>query len=68
MSVTFSTAELAERYGVNISKVGEWIRNGELRALNVAQTINGHRPRYRITAEAVAEFERRRTVGQEAAV
>jgi excisionase family DNA binding protein len=62
MSVTYSTAELAERWGVNISKIGEWIRNGELRALNVAQTVKGHRPRYRITEEAVAAFEQARTV------
>jgi transposase len=66
MSVTYSTAELAERWGVNISKVGEWIRRGELRALNVAQTIKGHRPRYRVTAEAVADFERVRAVTAEA--
>lgn len=68
MSVTYSTAELAERWGVNISKIGEWIRSGELRALNIAQTVKGHRPRYRITKEAVAAFEQARTVNAEANV
>ncbi len=64
---SYSTHELAERWGVNVSKVGEWIRTGELRAINVAKSLQGNRPRYRVSDEAVREFEHRRSVVQEAA-
>lgn len=47
---------LARRWGVHPEKIWHWIRTGELRAINVALSTNT-RPRWRITEEAVAEFE-----------
>jgi hypothetical protein len=52
----FKPGELAARWGVAIDKVLLFIRTGELRAFNVA-TKTSRRPRYRITEEAVSEFE-----------
>jgi len=57
----FTPPEVAARYGVKPSKILGWIRSGELAAMNLATSLSG-RPRFRITAEALAEFEARRTV------
>ncbi len=55
---TYSPADLAERYKCKPEKVIAWIRAGELAVVNVG---NGTRkPRWRVTAEALADFERRR--------
>lgn len=59
---TYTTDEIASRYGVNISKVIAWIKSGDLAAINVARCPHGERPRYRITQEALEAFERARTV------
>lgn len=48
--------QLARRYGVHPLKVLGWIRNGELRAINVAANRSG-RPRWRITPAAIEDFE-----------
>ena len=53
--------EVADRYGVSTAKVLIWIRQGELRALNLAHR-ECIRPRYSISADALEEFERARTV------
>jgi len=53
--------ELAKRWRVKPEKILRWIRAGELRAFNVAAKLAG-RPRYRIPADAIVEFENRRTV------
>lgn len=60
MAEYFTPPELAKRLRVRLDKVHVWIRRGELRAVNVAENVTG-RPRWRISAEAVAEFEQRRT-------
>ena len=52
---------LAKKYGVAVAKVTDWIRNGELVALNLARR-GCSRPRYSITPEAIEEFERQRRV------
>jgi transposase len=52
--------EFARRYRVGEDKVRDWIRRGELKAVNTAAALCG-RPRWVIPAEAVAEFERRRS-------
>lgn len=52
--------QLAKRYGCKPEKILAWIRSGELQALNLA-TTRGGRPRWRITPEAIAAFERSRT-------
>jgi excisionase family DNA binding protein len=51
--------ELAERLKVHPEKIRRWIERGELAAVNVADRIGG-RPRWRITAEALEDFLRRR--------
>lgn len=53
--------EVAHRYGVATAKVINWIRTGELEALNLANR-GCHRPRYSITPEALESFERSRQV------
>lgn len=56
---TLSARELATRYGVKLQKIHRWIETGELIGLNVG---NGSRlPRWRVTINSVAEFERRRS-------
>ena len=53
--------ELAREYGVCPSKIHEWIRSGELRAINAARSPNG-RPRYLIDRADILDFEDRRAV------
>ncbi len=50
----------AEELGVNADKVLAWIRSGELCAIDVSAKRGG-RPRWRITPEAITEFEARRS-------
>jgi hypothetical protein len=52
-------SDLARRYRVKRGKVLGWIRRGELAAVNTADPLC--RPRYVVTAEQLADFERRRT-------
>lgn len=59
MSTTYSPQEIADRYGVDRLKVLRWINGGHLAAVNVATKPNG-RPRWRVPAEALEDFERRR--------
>ncbi len=54
---SYSVAQVAERYVVNATKVGAWIKAGELKAINVALDARGERARWRITPEALSEFE-----------
>ena len=60
MTVTYTPPQIAKRYAVNPDKVLAWIRSGELTAVNVATSSSG-RPRWRITAAALAEIEGRRS-------
>jgi hypothetical protein len=62
VSKALTTAAIAERFGVNFGKVCEWIRAGELKAINVAQNRSS-RPKYRVTQEQLDAFERSRTIG-----
>ena len=50
-----SPPAVAQTLGVNESKILGWIRNGELRGVNVAQNRNG-RPRWRVSQEALDAF------------
>jgi len=59
VSSTYSPADIAERYGIDHAKVLNWIAAGALRAVNVATNPSG-RPRWRISEEALAEFEQSR--------
>ncbi len=55
----YTVADVARRYRVGEDKVRGWIARRELAAVNVATTLCG-RPQYRVTPEALAEFEGRR--------
>jgi excisionase family DNA binding protein len=58
---TLSIKDLTRRYGVSQHTVLGWIRAGELRAVNVGRRPGAKKPRWRITAEALAAFELART-------
>lgn len=57
-----SPPQLAALWGVSRHKIIGWIRSGELRAINAATNADGERPRYLVDADAVAAFERARSV------
>lgn len=58
----YTSGELAKRWGVNTTKIGDFIRSGKLRAINLARDSDGIRTRYRISIAAIEEFERTREV------
>jgi hypothetical protein len=60
-STTQSVSDVAERYCVCDHTVLGWIKRGELRAINVGRHLNARKPRWRITEQALQEFERLRT-------
>jgi hypothetical protein len=53
--------QVAERLGVNPVKVLGWIRDGELRAVDVSLRPGKGRPRWRIAPDALRDFERSRS-------
>jgi excisionase family DNA binding protein len=53
--------QVAERYGVGEHVVLGWIAAGELAAVNVARNRAGERPRWRISEQALADWEEQRT-------
>ena len=55
----FTTADLSRRFRVGEDKIRNWIRSGELTAINTADVKCG-RPRYVITAESLERFEKGR--------
>jgi hypothetical protein len=55
----FRPHHLAERYGVNLSKILDFIKTGQLVAIDISFK-RGERGRYVITPEAVQAFERSR--------
>jgi len=58
-----SPPRLARQWGIDVNKVLNWIRAGELRAIDASTRVGG-RPRYLIDVADIAAFERRRTVIQ----
>jgi excisionase family DNA binding protein len=54
--MTYSIKDITDRFGVGEHTVYEWIRRGELRAINVAKR-QGTKPKWRITDEALRAFE-----------
>jgi hypothetical protein len=54
--------EVARRFRVGEDKVRGWIARGELQAINTAATLCG-KPRWVITPDALAAFEKSRTGG-----
>jgi len=63
--MTFDIKQIAERYMVSPSTVSGWIANNELDAFVVSRAAGSRKPRYRVTEEALAAFERRRAVGSQ---
>jgi transposase len=55
----FTIPQLARRWRKGEDTIRNWIKRGELSAINTADRLCG-RPQYRVTPEAVAEFELRR--------
>jgi hypothetical protein len=54
--------ETARYLRVGEAKVRHWIRRGDLRAINTSTALCG-RPRWIISQEALAQFERARSGG-----
>jgi excisionase family DNA binding protein len=53
--------DICERYGVTEHTVLGWIRSGQLRAVNVGRSPGAKKPRWRISEQALADFEAART-------
>ena len=62
----FTPPALAAAWGVSRNKILNWIRTGELEAINITKDQNG-RPRYIVTQQAVESFTRRRSTVQNVA-
>jgi hypothetical protein len=58
----WTVTDIARRHRVSESKVLSWISRGELAAFNTAGVMCG-RPRWVVSPEALAEFERKRAAG-----
>lgn len=65
MTSGLTVADFAQRYRVGPDKVRGWIARGELQAINTASVLCG-KPRWVITPESLAAFERRRQGGEPA--
>ncbi len=57
---SLTVTDLMQRYGVSQHTVLAWIDAGDLKAVDVSRKRGG-RPRWRITAEALEQFEASRT-------
>ncbi|AMV23455.1 Helix-turn-helix domain protein [Gemmata sp. SH-PL17] len=57
----FTVADLQKRYMVTANTVLGWIRNGDLKAINVGRTAARQKARWRITQAALEAFEQSRT-------
>ncbi len=54
----YSPNDIARDRGVRLAKVRAWILSGDLEAVNVAERSGpGFRPRWRISAAALAAFD-----------
>ena len=58
---TCTPPQLAKRWGIKPSRVIAMIRSGELRGFDISATPGVGRPRYRISQDAVLEFELKRS-------
>jgi hypothetical protein len=56
----YTVRDLAKRWRVGVAKVLGFLRRGELVGINLAGNLAA-KPQWRITPEAVAAFEKRRT-------
>jgi excisionase family DNA binding protein len=58
---TYTVKDVCNRFDVHEQSVLSWIHNGELKAVNVGREPGKQKPRWRITEEALREFEEKRT-------
>jgi hypothetical protein len=56
----YTVADLERRWRIGGEKIRSFLRKGELIGVNVATNLSG-RPQWRITADSVELFERRRS-------
>jgi hypothetical protein len=56
----FTVADLCRRWRVGPDKIHGFLRRGELVGVNLATSLSA-KPQWRITREAVEEFEKRRS-------
>jgi hypothetical protein len=56
----YTVADLCRRWRIGADKIRGFLRRGELVGVNVASSLCG-KPQWRITAESVEQFEKRRT-------
>src|SRR5262249_8158842 len=59
----WTVADLAKRYRVGKDRIRTWIKRGELAAINTSLAKCG-RPRFVVTDDALAAFERGHTAAQ----
>jgi hypothetical protein len=57
----FTVQDIQRRYGVTAHTVLGWIRAGELRAVNVGRRPGAKKPRWRVSQQALEQFELART-------
>jgi transposase len=55
--MTYRVKDLEQRYGVTEHTIIHWIRTGQLSAINVGVDPGKKKPRYRITQQAIEQFE-----------
>jgi transposase len=53
----YTIRDLQIRFGVSVHTVLGWVNSGELKAINVGVTLGKKKPRWRISADALAAFE-----------
>jgi len=58
--MTYDVNDLMQRYSVTQATVLGWIHRGELPAINVGTQPGKSKPRWRVTEEALKEFEAKR--------
>lgn len=56
----YTPQDISERYAVALSTVLNWIKNGELQAVNVSKSKTSQKPRWRISKTALRDFEQAR--------
>lgn len=59
----FTVKDIQAKYGVTEHTVLGWLRSGELRGVNVGRKPGAKKPRWRISSEALAQFELARESG-----
>lgn len=62
MATYYSPNQIAKSRGVTPNKVLAWINSGELKAINCA-TKRGGLPRWKVSAESLADFDKLRQSG-----